>query len=227
MKAPLRNFFGFATRGEQVLLDRIIAMLEISIDSSRHLLSLVQLLRNCDYEAVNKEYEVIDDLEGRADHEHRNLVREICGGSFFGGIREDLLNLLELIDNIADSAKGAGQIFHEREIPKAVIDYLFKEDVEGFISTCVETAELFKADIKALEKNKDEVLSIAEKVEESEERADEIHFRIIKNLFKNEINAKSLDIVMLKDFLITADNVADNSEHGSDMLLILVAKGYS
>ena len=214
-------------RGEHDILTRVIAMLDISIDASRHLLSQVQFLRKYDYEAVNREYEAIDDLEAQADREHRALVREICSGSFFGGIREDLLALLELIDNIADSAKGAGEIFYELQIPKPVIDYLFKEDVQAFISTCVATAELFKSAIQALEKNRSEVLSLAEKVEESEERADEIHSKIIKHLFKNEIDAKSLDVVMLKDFLITADSVADNSEHGSDVLLILVAKGYS
>jgi hypothetical protein len=31
----------------------------------------------------------------------------------------------------------------------------------------------------------------------------------------------------LQDFLETADDVADYSESGSDVLLILVAKGYS
>jgi predicted phosphate transport protein (TIGR00153 family) len=223
----LRNFFGFAIHGEQAIMTRILSMLDTSIDASRHVLSLVQFLRKYDYAAVNNEYKIIDGLEDQADREHRSLVREICGGSFFGGIREDLLNLLELIDNIADSAKGAGQIFHELELSKPVIDYLFKEDVEGFISTCIETAELFKKSIQALERNQSEVLSLAEQVEESEERADEQQYRVVKNLFRNEINAKSLDIVLLKDFMITADGIADNSEHGSDNLRILVAKGYT
>ena len=128
-------------RGEHDILTRVIAMLDISIDASRHLLSQVQFLRKYDYEAVNREYETIDDLEAQADREHRALVRGYCSGSFFGGIREDLLALLELIDNIADSAKGAGEIFYERQIPKPVIDYLFKEDVDAFISTCVATAD--------------------------------------------------------------------------------------
>ena len=108
-----------------------------------------------------------------------------------------------------------------------MIDYLFQEDVEAFISSCIATAELFKKAIQALEQSKNEVLSLAEQVEESEENADELHYGIVKHLFKNEIDAKSLDIVLLKDFLITADGIADNSEHGSDVLLILVAKGYS
>ncbi|MDA4130876.1 MAG: DUF47 family protein [Thaumarchaeota archaeon] len=223
----LRNFFGFMTRGEHQILDRVIGMLDISIASATHLLNLIQFLKKYDYDLVNKEYEAIDDLESQTDREHRTLVREICSGSFFGGIREDLLALLELIDNIADSSKGAGQVFHERQIPQQVVDYLFREDVEAFISTCIATTQLLKENIKALEKNKEAVLGLAEKVEESEERADELRIRIIRHLFKNEIDAKSLDIVMLKDFLVTADDIADNSEHGSDVLLILVAKGYS
>jgi len=222
----LRNFFSFLGNGEQQILDRVCKLLDSSIDTSRHLLALAGYLKSYDYDAVNREYATIADLEEQVAQEHRSLVRELCTGSFFGGIREDLLTLLELISNISDTSKRAARV-HERQVPKDVVDYLFKDDVELFISTCISVAELLLQGIEALGKNKEEVLSIAEKVEAMETKADTMKYAIIQHLFKNEINAKSLDIVMLKDFLETADDVADNSENGSDVLLILVAKGYS
>jgi len=223
----LRNFFSFLGDGERQILGRVSNLLDSSIETSRHLLALAGYLKNYDYDAVEREYATTADLNEQVVQDHRSLVRELCTGSFFGGIREDLLALLELISSISDTSKRAARVFHERQSPKDVIDYFFKEDVELFISTCISAAELLRQGIVALEKTRDEVLTIVEKVEAKENEADAMKYAIIQHLFKNEIDAKSLDIVMLKDFLETADDVADYSESGSDVLSILVAKGYS
>lgn len=223
----IKNAFEFFSRGEKRILGKVLLNLDISIDATRHLLALTNAIQKHDYDSANVEYDKISELEWNADKEHRSLVREICTRSFFGGIREDLLNLLEFIDNIIDDTKDAAEIFHERRIPEEVIDYLFKDDVKEFISACLEATELLKESIKALEKDRNEVLSLVEKVEKSETRADEIRYRILGNLLKNEINANVLDVIMLKDFLNVADNIANDSEDASDVLQILVAKGYS
>ena len=224
---PISDLFSFLGSGERKILGGVISLLDLSIESSQHLLSLVMQLKIRDYEAVDKEFETISNLESQADDERRNLVRVLCTGSFFGGIREDLLNLLDLIGNISHSAKHSAMVFHDSKLPKEVIDYFFQEDVASFITTCTSASQLLKTAIQALETNKGEVLSIAEKVEEKEAQADEIHHSIVRHLYKNEINAKSLDIVELTDFLHLADDIADNAENGSDVLQILVAKGYS
>ncbi len=201
--------------------------LDVSIDAVLHLQKQVELLKNYDYDGVDSEYALIADLEEQGDGLHEALVREIVTGSFFGGIREDFLNLLERIDSIADEAKDAGKLFHLRHIPKEAVDYMFREDVASFIASCLKTAELLRVSITALEKDRMEVLALVEKVERSEEDADMIRYSILGNLLKNEINADVLDIIMLRDFLNTADGIADNAENGSNALQILVAKGYS
>jgi uncharacterized protein len=223
----MRNVFGFFSRGEKETLEKIIRNLDVSIDCAKHLETLVSSLQNYDYDNVNAEYKNIADLEEKGDELHRSLVREIVTRSFFGGIREDLLNLLELIDNIADVSKDAGKIFHLRQVPKETIDYLFKGDVGGFVSTCIKTTLLFREAIEGMTKSKVDVLALTEKVEKSEEEADAIRYGIIEHLLKNEINADALDIIMLEDFLNTADDIADNAEHGSDVMQILVSKGYT
>ena len=224
---PLKDIFGFFSRGEQEIIGKVVRNLDVSIDAARHLLKLVVSLQRYDYDDVNREYEIIADLEEKGDELHRTLVREIATGSFFGGIREDLLNLLERIDSIADESKDSGKIFHLRRIPKETVNYLFKGDVVSFITTCVKTAELLRESILALEKSKSDVLTLVEKVEQSEEEADAIRYGILETLLKNEIGGDVLDIIMLKDFLNTADSIADNAENGSDVLQILIAKGYS
>ena len=223
------RFFDFLSRGENRILDQVVGHLEASIDAAHHLPILVSALQAHNRAAVLQECKLIGEIETRADALHQKAVEQISSGSFFGGVREDILLLLEEIDNIADAAKDSSRIFLQRDISSSAIDYMFKQDVLSFVNKLVETAEALKKAVLALrEKNaKTEVVKLSVQVERREEEADEIRGSILENLLRNEIKADPLDIVMLREFLETADNVADNAEDASDVLLILIAKGYT
>jgi predicted phosphate transport protein (TIGR00153 family) len=223
----LRKRLDFLSRGEKDILDEVISNLDLSLETARHLLKQVDFLKIHDYSNVLKEYEIISNLETEADSVHLKSVERICSGSFFGGIREDFLALLECIDSIADSAKGAARIFRAREVSVKAIDYFFKEDVVLFVETCIEAVEVFRSAVVALGESKSEVIKLAAQVERKEEEADAVKATVLENLLKNKVDAEVLDVIMLKDFIGIADNVADYAEDGSDVLLTLVAKGYS
>ena len=199
------------------------------MDAARHLPVLVSALKDHNRAAVLQECRLIGEIETRADALHQKAAEQISSGSFFGGVREDILLLLEEIDNIADAAKDSSQIFLQRDISSSAIDYMFRRDVLSFVNKLVETAEALKKAVLALrEKNaKTEVVKLSVQVERREEEADEIRGSILENLLRNEIKADPLDIVMLREFLETTDNVADNAEDASDVLLVLIAKGYT
>jgi predicted phosphate transport protein (TIGR00153 family) len=223
----VKKIFGVFSRGEKQILEQVSSNLDISIEAAQHLLLLVEALKAHDFEKVRGEYVTIDRLEARADEAHMKVVENIVSGSFFGGIREDLLQLLENIDNIADCAKDAGKIFLQRRMSVEMVDYLFEGDVVGFVKESVETVLRFKVALAALNHNKEKVINLSNDVERHEEKADGIRATVLEHLLKNEIQANALDVVMLKDFLNTTDSIADNAEDASDVLLILVAKGYA
>jgi predicted phosphate transport protein (TIGR00153 family) len=223
----VKKIFSVFSRGEKQILEQITDNLDLSLEAAQHLLLLVQGLKAHDFDAVRAEYRTIDQLESKADEVHMKVVENICTGSFFGGIREDLLALLEEIDNIADCAKDAGKIFLQRRMGVELIDYLFKADVLPFVQECIDTVGVFKQAIAALNKSKEQVIKLANDVERHEEKADAIRATVLEHLLRNDIGANALDVVMLKDFLNTADSIADNAEDGSDVLLILIAKGYA
>src|ERR1039457_3403735 len=52
----------------------------------------------------------IFELEAKATAFRRDLSTRIAEGAFFGGVREDMLNLLLEIDKIADKAKDAARL---------------------------------------------------------------------------------------------------------------------
>lgn len=224
-----RHFFDFLSRGENQVLEQVVGNLATSIEAVSHIPAVISALKTHDRTVVLHECRIIGEIETKADAMHLKAVEEISSGSFFGGVREDILLLLEEIDNIADAAKDSCRIFLQRDISNQAVDYMFREDVLSFVYKLIETVEMLGKALQALnEKNaKIEVVKLCAQVERREEEADEIRGSILENLLKNEINADPLDIVMLREFLETADDVADNAEDGSDALLALIAKGYT
>lgn len=223
------HFLDFLSRGENQVLEQVIGNLDTSIEAARHLTTLISALKVHDRAVVLHECKMIGDIETKADSMHQKAVEQISSGSFFGGVREDILLLLEEIDSIADSAKDCTRIFLQREISIVAVDYMFKKDVSSFVDKLIETAEALKKALQALKEKdaKTEVVRLCVQVERREEEADEIRNSILENLLRNEIKADPLDIVMLREFLEIADDVADNAEDGSDALLALIAKGYT
>jgi predicted phosphate transport protein (TIGR00153 family) len=219
----------FGRGGEEQVLDLVISNLDYCIETAGHLAPLVDALKNHDRAKALAEARTMSDMETKADEMHLKAVETISAGSFFGGVREDILALLEDIDNIADAAKDSSRIFAQREIPFSAIDYLFKRDVSMYIDKLLDAARELRVAILALsDKNaKTRVVELATSVERKEEQADDIRATILDNLLKNEVKADPLDVILLKQFLEVADDVADSSEDGSDVLLVLISKGYT
>ncbi len=142
-----------------------------------------------------------DDVMGdetKADTIHRDLSLRVANGAFFGGVREDILALLEKIDDIADSAKDASRLLN------------------------VEVGAM----IAAFTISKKEVLARVHSVEEFEESADSRKDVLLRELFSGASNLNPVTVIQLRDFIFVADDIADNAEDASDVVLVLIAKGY-
>src|SRR5437870_7574618 len=78
--------------------------------------------------------DVIGD-ETKADTIHRDLSLRVANGAFFGGVREDILALLEKIDDIADSAKDASRLLNvEVGANGSAIELLRSDEMRLFIA---------------------------------------------------------------------------------------------
>ena len=128
-----RRFFDFLSRGEERVLDQVVGNLDASIEAASHLPTLVSALKEHNRTAVLHECEIIGEIETNADAVHLKAVEEISSGSFFGGVREVILLLLEEIDSIADAAKDSTRIFVQREISNQAVDYMFRKDVLSYV----------------------------------------------------------------------------------------------
>jgi len=180
-----------------------------------------------DVQGTSSGFQKVLEDEKMADDFHRRLSEEIAEGAFFGGIREDMLNLLEKVDNIADSAKGAARLIAAEEtLDDFAVALLGSEAMKGFVGSIAATVDALGSALEAFNVGRSEILSRATKVEEFEEAADAKKDEVAKALFSKEHRPDAVTVVQMRDFLLVADNIADNAEDASDVVLILVAKGY-
>lgn len=165
--------------------------------------------------------------ETSADAIHRELSLKVAEGAFFGGVREDILNLLEKIDDIADSAKDAARFLaadsgmgdEAKEILGSASMKLFLGDLRASVGALTGL-------VRALDVSKKEALTKVHSVEEFEEDADSHKDVLIKELFTRSKSMDSVTVIQLRDFIFVADDIADNAEDAGDVIIVLIAKGY-
>jgi predicted phosphate transport protein (TIGR00153 family) len=223
LRIPLPSFGG----REKAILKSLNEDFSIVKDAVADFGKLIESVAAKDPEGISGGYQKVMEDEKRADNFHRRLSEEIAEGAFFGGVREDMLNLLEKIDNIADSAKGAARLVAAEEtLDDFAISLLGSDQMKGFVGDIAATVDALGSVLEAFGLGRKEILERVTKVEEFEEAADARKDEVAKWLFATSNRPDAVTVVQMRDFLLVADNIADNAEDASDVILILVAKGY-
>jgi predicted phosphate transport protein (TIGR00153 family) len=214
-------------RREREVFNGVLQLLSVVGTTVDSFVESVGALGRGDVESARESVSNVIEGETNADEIHRDLSLKIAEGAFFGGVREDILNLLEKIDNIADSAKDAARFLAaDSLIGVEARDTLASKDMEMFLAALKSSVTALTGLVKALEDGKKEALAKVQTVEDFEEEADSHKDVMIKSLFSDGKLANPVTVIQLRDFIFVADDVADNAEDASDVILVLVAKGY-
>lgn len=165
--------------------------------------------------------------ETAADTIHRELSLKVAQGAFFGGVREDILNLLEKIDDIADSAKDAARFLSsDLRLGTDARAMLGSENMKLFLDDLKLSVVALTDLVRAFDGGRAKVLSKVHSVEEFEEWADTRKDTLLKQLFANSQRMDPVTVIQLRDFIFVADDIADDAEDAGDVIIVLVAKGY-
>jgi len=222
---PLRSFL--PNRKENGILDGIEEHLGVCKEVVTEFTNLVPSVGEGDDAAAARHYQRVLDLEEKADVIYRSLSVTVAQGAFFGGIREDILSLMKTIDTIADAAKDSGRLLMlGRVTEKDARDLLLSPGMARFMESLIAAVSSLQELIVALDSDKKAVLSKVKAVEDAEETADDAKVPILKEIFEENRQINPVTVIQLRDFVFAADDVADNSENASDVILVLVAKGY-
>ena len=221
--------FGFlsVSKREREVFNGVLLLLKTVSDTVESFESSVSLMAEGKTQAADDMVGKVFDGETKADGIHRDLNQKIAEGAFFGGVREDILNLMEKVDNIADSAKDAARFLSsDSSFAVEAKDRLGSSDMKLFLAALRASVAALTTLVVALEQGKKEALSKVEAVEDFEEEADTHKDALLKALFANDDSMNPVTVIQLRDFIFVADNVADNAEDASDVILVLIAKGY-
>ncbi len=142
-------------------------------------------------------------------------------------MREDIINLIQTDDHIADSAKDAARLLViGAEAARGYLELLKSEHMLSFQGNLLSAVTALETLIQALQVNKKAVLARVRAVEDFEEAADTEKDQLLRQLFNKPRTMDPVSIIELRDFIFASDEIADNSERASDVVLVLVAKGY-
>jgi predicted phosphate transport protein (TIGR00153 family) len=221
--------FGFFSPGkkERKIFDGILGLLDIVSECVESFAAGVAAYSKGDTRSAQGSEAKVFDSETKADAARRYLSFMVAEGAFFGGVREDILNLMERIDDIADSAKDAIRILaHDSRLGDEDKAFLASEGMNLFMSDLKSASSALRDLVTALKVGRNEALAMIQKVEDYEEEADTHKDALLKELFNRAGGMSPLTVIQLRDFIFTADDIADNAEDAGDVILILLAKGY-
>ncbi len=187
---------------------------------------MVDALVALDIRKAREYANIIDTLESNADRVHRECVVNVCRGSIFGYMREDVLLLMERIDDVADSTKEASRTIIQRSIQESMLTRFLNDNTREYINVSIDTVRHLVALIESLDGKSDTIIEHVKKVEQSEEYSDTLKNKVMRELFS--VDAYDiLTIIQLKEFVQLVDDIADSAEDASDVVLIMLAKGYA
>lgn len=220
---------GFLSVGkkERAIFDGILQHLAIVSRTVDAFAASVEKVGKGDTASAEELTRSVFEGETAADTIHRELSLKVAQGAFFGGVREDILNLLEKIDDIADSAKDAARFLSsDSRLGTGARTMLGSENMKLFLDDLKSSVVALTDLVRAFDGGRAEVLSKVHSVEEFEEWADSRKDTLLKQLFANSQGMDPVTVIQLRDFIFVADDIADNAEDAGDVIIVLVAKGY-
>lgn len=235
---PLTRSFSFLSFGRQFrlggkkekrVLDLVAEHLAMVQKCAKELKQMTSSLEHMNWVLVKDQTEIISRYEKMADDIHREAVIQIAQGAFFAGMREDFLDLIEQIDEIADASQDAARIISEAPVERRALDCLYEGDstlrtfVEG-IDTCVAT---LAESVKSLRTDAEAAVTKALEVESIEEAVDQIKADLVSRLSARRSQIDVFSYLQVRELILKLDDVADAAEDCSDLVITIVVKAVS
>lgn len=229
----MSSILSLFSRGEEKVLDEIQEYFQLVYSAYAGMARFMEAL-GATHSSDRGIYEEVSRAEKEADRLHETLSQKIASGSFFSYIRDDFLDLLETIDNIADFSKDACKVFVEYKLDEESVTFLFNEtQFMEFVKGIGETVKSLSEVLQAIKRRPpSEVLRLVAGVEANEEQTDTVKDKVLIDLHNKAkcSNQKGcmnlLDVVTIRDVVNMMDDIADAAEDASDIVLRLIAKGY-
>ncbi|MBT4423884.1 DUF47 family protein [Candidatus Bathyarchaeota archaeon] len=219
-----RRLFGwFAPKRGVNVLEMVEKHLDLTQNAAISLYKMVEVAASTNQEKGSAVFTDISRFERAADDLRRTMVKELTEGEMYPEERDDLMELVRAVDQIADWSKEAGRIL--RTIPFEKTPDSIKTATLNMAKANVDCVEVLKQSIHALSDDPKTALELADKVEMLEETIDDLYgegrFHFAREKFP-EFSIGSL--ILMNEFFDAIETVADWSENTADIVRAIAVR---
>ncbi|RJS86145.1 DUF47 family protein [Candidatus Bathyarchaeota archaeon] len=213
----------FADKRMETILKMVDEHLRLTRRAVEELYRMVEAASEGSPADVDRRYRTVSEMEMKADQLRREMVEELTKRDIYPSEREDLMELVRAVDWVADWAREAGRILAiipfekaPEELKRAARD-MCRADVNGVsvLSKCV----------KALLREPDKALELANEVEMIEEDIDELYSIARRHLASLTFeNFTPGALILLNMFLDALETIADWCENTADIVRAIAVR---
>ena len=179
----------------------------------------VELYLEGDKEGCELKTRVVEEMETKADEAKREAEKTLYEGMYLPLFREDLLDLMELIDDVADEAE---RIVDFLSIENPEIPSPWNEKMRKIVEKGILAFNLFRESFMLLYEDTQKAFSHTYKVKEVEKEVDRLQDGLNREIFRS--NLQLAHKIQLRDLVIRMGFISDSSENASDKISMISIK---
>lgn len=162
---------------------------------------------------------VVEEMETKADEAKREAEKTLYEGMYLPLFREDLLDLMELIDDVADEAERVVDFLwiENPEIPSR-----WNEKIKEIIEKGILAFNLFQESFMFLYEDTQKAFSHSQKVRDVEKEIDRLQDALNHEIFQS--NLELAHKIQLRDLIIKMGYISDVSENAADKIGMISIK---
>jgi len=179
----------------------------------------VKLYLEGDKEGCELKTRVVEQMETKADEVKRKAEKALYEGMYLPLFRGDLLDLMELIDDVADEAE---RIVDFLSIENPEIPSSWNEKMRRIVEKGILAFNLFRESFMLLHEDTRKAFSHAYKVKEVEKEVDRLQDGLNREIFQS--NLQLAHKIQLRDLVIRMGFISDSSENAADKISMISIK---
>ncbi|RLC68728.1 MAG: hypothetical protein DRH97_02180 [Chloroflexi bacterium] len=219
-----RRLFGwFAPKRGLSVLEMVEKHLDLTQNAAISLHTMVEVASDSNQEKGSAIFTNISRYEREADELRRKMVRELTEGEMYPEERDDLMELVRAVDQIADWSKEAGRIL--RTIPFEKTPDSIKTATLNMAKANVDCVDVLKQSINALPINPSRALTLADEVEMLEETIDDLYGEVRLHFANEEFPGFSMgSLILMNEFFDAIETAADWCENTADIVRAIAVR---
>jgi len=172
-----------------------------------------------DKERCEDKTRAVEEVETRADEAKREAEKSLYKGMYLPLFREDLLDLMELIDDVADEGERVADFL---SIERPEIPSKWNEKIREIMEKSILAFNLFRESFMLLYEDTQKAFNHTQKVKEVEKEVDRLQDALNREIFRS--NLELAHKIQLRDLVIRMGFISDSSENAADKISMISIK---